>query len=80
MTDNTPRQAEADVVLRHLHRMVAELDKLGIARDVVSATVLGWGAAEAIHSVQADLLAATLHRLADRIASGDPLPNAQGTA
>jgi hypothetical protein len=76
----TERQAEADVVLRHLHRMVAELDALGISRDVTSATLMGWAAAEAIHSVQADLLAATLHRLADRIEAGDAIPPAQGRA
>lgn len=76
----TERKAEADVCLRHLHRMVAELDKLGIARDVTAATLMGWSASEAIHSVQADLLAATLRRLADRIESGDAMPTAQGSA
>lgn len=75
-----PRHAEADVCLRALHRMVAELDALGIARDVQSATLMGWAAAEAIHSVQADLLAATLRRLADRIEHGDGMPNPAGTA
>jgi hypothetical protein len=78
MTDH--RQAEADVVLRELHKMVAAMDALGVARDVQAATLMGWAAAEAIHSVQADLLAATLRRLADRIESGDPLPPAMGRA
>ena len=77
---NETMQAQSDDVLACLHAMVQRLDAHGIPRDVTATTLMGWAAAQAIDSMQGDLIAPMLRRLADRIESGDPLPPAMGRA